>query len=100
MLAPQKPENIYNLWQCCVYFRDRAQRGATRGLDVYAHNLARMEFRRLWIDDEVSAMSLGSGKAIIVEVNKELREGAKIRLLANMFGKGVLVLLGQDAGQA
>ena len=103
MLAPQKPENIYNLWQSCVYFRDRAQRRATpptRGLDVYAHNLARTEFRRLWIDDEVSAMSLGSGKVIKVEVNKELREGAKIRLLANMFGRGVLVLLGQDAGQA
>ena len=100
MLAPQRLENIYTLWQCCVYFRDRAQKRATLGVDAYAQNLARMEFRRLWVEAGDSAPSLGSGSVILREVNKELREGAKIMLLADMFGRGVLVLLGQNARHA
>ena len=100
MLASQKPENIHWLWQCCVYFRDRAQKRATLGSDTYALNLARMEVRRLWDGDGYSASTLGLGSIIERELHRELGEGAKAMLLASVFGKGVLVILSQDAGLA
>ena len=100
MLTPQRPENIHALWQCCVYFRDRARARATLGLDAYARNLARMELWRLLGHTGNPAFTLGLGPVIERDVTEQLCEGEKAMLLANMFGKGVLVLIGQDAGHA
>ena len=88
--------NVHTLFQCCkAYASTRHQIGGPLSLDIYGLNVARYHLRNGWNGEPDQALALGP--VVWSQVYWELCEGEKLRKLVDMFGPGILVLVGSEA---
>ena len=80
--------NITQLMACCNQFAQ-----SNSAFDFFGENLAKSELHRAWTSETVSKTDVATSEKDKNERALAVRDGGKLRLLADAFGIGILALI-------